>query len=212
MDRCPSPASPPANGSRVRGARKHARHHAADASARRLVHQAAALQNHLRRASVEPYAWVLNKSVLAAGTRDPLLAARLAAVADGCADQVRRAVQTGQQHNACRSRARLSSSSTTPPRRHPMSGFTNPLRTPRKTKGLAASTLLTLVIHGAAGRNRTHDPLVRSQVLYPAELQPRSLRVYLENLRRPAFCRTNRGASGGIIGTPPLNRSVNGCG
>jgi hypothetical protein len=26
---------------------------------------------------------------------------------------------------------------------------------------------------GAAGRNRTHDPLVRSQVLYPAELQPR---------------------------------------
>ena len=25
---------------------------------------------------------------------------------------------------------------------------------------------------GAAGRNRTHDPLVRSQVLYPAELQP----------------------------------------
>src|SRR3990167_5013356 len=31
---------------------------------------------------------------------------------------------------------------------------------------------------GAAGRNRTHDPLVRSQVLYPAELQPRSLAVY----------------------------------
>ncbi|MEO8453159.1 MAG: arsenical pump-driving ATPase, partial [Gemmatimonadota bacterium] len=30
------------------------------------------------RASVEPYAWVLNKSVLAAGTRDPILAARLA--------------------------------------------------------------------------------------------------------------------------------------
>jgi hypothetical protein len=27
---------------------------------------------------------------------------------------------------------------------------------------------------GAAGRNRTHDPLVRSQVLYPAELQPLS--------------------------------------
>ncbi len=25
--------------------------------------------------------------------------------------------------------------------------------------------------YGAAGRNRTHDPLVRSQVLYPAELQ-----------------------------------------
>jgi arsenite-transporting ATPase len=42
------------------------------------VTQAAALQEDLRRAHVEPYAWVLNKSVLAAGTRDPLLAARLA--------------------------------------------------------------------------------------------------------------------------------------
>jgi arsenite-transporting ATPase len=42
------------------------------------VSQAAALQADLRRAKVEPYAWVLNKSVLAAGTRDPLLAARLA--------------------------------------------------------------------------------------------------------------------------------------
>jgi arsenite-transporting ATPase len=42
------------------------------------VSQAAALQEDLRRAGVEPYAWVLNKSVLAAGTRDPLLAARLA--------------------------------------------------------------------------------------------------------------------------------------
>jgi arsenite-transporting ATPase len=42
------------------------------------VTQAAALQDDLRRASIEPYAWVLNKSVLAAGTHDPLLAARLA--------------------------------------------------------------------------------------------------------------------------------------
>ena len=42
------------------------------------VSQAAALQQDLRRASIEPYAWVLNKSVLAAGTRDPLLGARLA--------------------------------------------------------------------------------------------------------------------------------------
>ncbi len=42
------------------------------------VSQAAALQDDLRRASIEPYAWVLNKSVLAAGTRDLLLAARLA--------------------------------------------------------------------------------------------------------------------------------------
>jgi len=42
------------------------------------VSQAAALQDDLRRAGIEPYAWVLNKSVLAAGTRDPLLATRLA--------------------------------------------------------------------------------------------------------------------------------------
>jgi arsenite-transporting ATPase len=41
------------------------------------VSQAAALQDDLRRAGIEPYAWVLNKSVLAAGTHDPLLAARL---------------------------------------------------------------------------------------------------------------------------------------
>jgi arsenite-transporting ATPase len=41
------------------------------------VSQAAALQEDLRRAHIEPYAWVLNKSVLAAGTRDPLLRARL---------------------------------------------------------------------------------------------------------------------------------------
>ncbi len=41
------------------------------------VSQATALQEDLRRAKIEPYAWVLNKSVLVAGTRDPLLAARL---------------------------------------------------------------------------------------------------------------------------------------
>ncbi len=41
------------------------------------VSQAAALQEDLRRAGVEPYAWVVNKSILAAGTRDPLLQARL---------------------------------------------------------------------------------------------------------------------------------------
>lgn len=41
------------------------------------VSQAAALQEDLRRANIEPYAWVLNKSVDAAGTRDPLLAARV---------------------------------------------------------------------------------------------------------------------------------------
>ncbi|MEK8033794.1 arsenical pump-driving ATPase [Ideonella sp. DXS29W] len=42
------------------------------------VSQAAALQEDLRRAHIEPHAWVLNKSVLAAGTSDPLLQARLA--------------------------------------------------------------------------------------------------------------------------------------
>jgi|SRR5664280_642943 len=42
------------------------------------VSQAAALPEDLRRAGIEPYACVLNKSVLAASTRDPLLAARLA--------------------------------------------------------------------------------------------------------------------------------------
>lgn len=56
------------------------------------VSQAAALQDDLRRAGIEPYAWVLNRSVLAAGTHDPLLAARLvgerkqmARMADGLA-------------------------------------------------------------------------------------------------------------------------------
>jgi len=42
------------------------------------VSQAAALQEDLRRAGIEPFAWVINKSILATGTRDPLLAARLA--------------------------------------------------------------------------------------------------------------------------------------
>ena len=41
------------------------------------VSQAQALQEDLRRAKIEPFAWVINKSVLAAGTQDPLLAARL---------------------------------------------------------------------------------------------------------------------------------------
>ncbi len=42
------------------------------------VSQASALQDDLRRAGVEPYAWVLNRSLMAAGPRDPLLQARLA--------------------------------------------------------------------------------------------------------------------------------------
>ncbi len=42
------------------------------------VSQAAALQDDLRRAKIEPWAWVINKSVAAAGTTDPLLRDRLA--------------------------------------------------------------------------------------------------------------------------------------
>ncbi|MDR3471259.1 MAG: arsenical pump-driving ATPase [Devosia sp.] len=41
------------------------------------VSQANALQEDLRRAQIEPYAWVVNKSLLAAGTHDPLLRQRL---------------------------------------------------------------------------------------------------------------------------------------
>lgn len=41
------------------------------------VTQASELQDDLRRAKVEPFAWVVNKSVLSSGTNDPVLAARL---------------------------------------------------------------------------------------------------------------------------------------
>jgi arsenite/tail-anchored protein-transporting ATPase len=41
------------------------------------VSQAAALQDDLRRARIEPWAWVINKSVSVTGTSDPLLKARL---------------------------------------------------------------------------------------------------------------------------------------
>lgn len=40
--------------------------------------QAAALEADLRRAGVEPWAWVLNRTLLGSGTRDPVLAGRLA--------------------------------------------------------------------------------------------------------------------------------------
>lgn len=41
------------------------------------VSQAAALQEDLRRADIEPFAWVVNRSLLATDTQDPLLRARL---------------------------------------------------------------------------------------------------------------------------------------
>ncbi len=50
------------------------------------VSQAAALQEDLRRAKIEPYAWVVNKSILAAGTSDPLLANRI----EGESQQIKR--------------------------------------------------------------------------------------------------------------------------
>jgi arsenite-transporting ATPase len=42
------------------------------------VSEAASLQEDLRRAGIEPFAWVVNRSLVASGTRDPVLAARLA--------------------------------------------------------------------------------------------------------------------------------------
>ncbi len=42
------------------------------------VHEAADLQADLRRAGIEPFAWVVNQSLAASGTRDPVLAARAA--------------------------------------------------------------------------------------------------------------------------------------
>jgi arsenite/tail-anchored protein-transporting ATPase len=40
------------------------------------VHEAAALQEDLRRAQIEPFAWVINQSFSTSGSRDPLLRAR----------------------------------------------------------------------------------------------------------------------------------------
>ena len=40
------------------------------------VHEAAALQTDLRRAQIEPFAWVINQSIARADTRDPVLVAR----------------------------------------------------------------------------------------------------------------------------------------
>lgn len=40
------------------------------------VHEAERLQSDLARAGIEPYAWVINQSLLASGTRDPLLSER----------------------------------------------------------------------------------------------------------------------------------------
>ena len=59
------------------------------------VHEAAALQSDLRRAGIEPYAWVVNQSFAPLAVRDPLLVARRAQeaayideVANGLASRV----------------------------------------------------------------------------------------------------------------------------
>ncbi len=41
------------------------------------VSEAASLQEDLRRSGIEPYAWIINRSLLAAGTHDPLLLRRI---------------------------------------------------------------------------------------------------------------------------------------
>ena len=51
-----------------------------------------------------------------------------------------------------------------------------------KEKGLPFTEALCHCIGGAAGRIRTHDPLVRSQVLYPTELQPHARPELYRNL------------------------------
>jgi arsenite-transporting ATPase len=43
------------------------------------VHEAERLQDDLRRAGIEPWAWVINQSLLASGTRDAVLRQRAAA-------------------------------------------------------------------------------------------------------------------------------------
>jgi len=57
------------------------------------VSEAAALQEDLRRAKIEPYAWVINNSLALSGTRDQLLTNRIA----GELSQIKR-VREGLAH------------------------------------------------------------------------------------------------------------------
>ena len=61
----------------------------------------------------------------------------------------------------------------------------HPKKKPRKRLICEAS------VYGAAGRIRTHDPLVRSQVLYPTELQPRGTGHYTFMHGRACWTRTS---------------------
>ena len=55
---------------------------------------------------------------------------------------------------------------------------TQPNWTPNK-KRPSSESLKTLIVCGAPGAIRTRDPLIRSQVLYPAELRaPKTLYLY----------------------------------
>src|SRR6185312_9781527 len=56
---------------------------------------------------------------------------------------------------------------------------------------------------GAAGRNRTHDPLVRSQVLYPAELQPPETSIIAA---LSGLAKSGRAHSGSAIRIPKWKR------
>lgn len=51
------------------------------------VHEAATLQADLRRAGISPFAWLVNRSLLASGTQDPVLASRAVHEAD-CLSEV----------------------------------------------------------------------------------------------------------------------------
>ncbi len=53
------------------------------------------------------------------------------------------------------------------------------------TPDLSGSTGLTEDVDGAPGEIRTPDPLVRSQILYPTELQARNIgMVYIRGYRQ----------------------------
>ena len=57
------------------------------------VSEAASLQEDLRRASIEPFAWVVNRSLAASGTRDPLLSSRVR----GEREQIKRVVSLAKR-------------------------------------------------------------------------------------------------------------------
>lgn len=57
------------------------------------VHEAEHLQQELRRAGIEPFAWVINQSLLASGTADPVLADRAAREAPFIAQVLQRAAR-----------------------------------------------------------------------------------------------------------------------